>query len=114
MPSLNRMKTSPLDDKINIASNFVANGVIRLAEVVVTEQKIEKKMTKAPSLINSNFFKGFKIGEDELRRNVLLTDFIAKNGFTVNVNTLTGQVFIANTPPFFGPCRCLSGRFFGA
>lgn len=102
-PSLNRIKTAPLEDKINIANNFVTNEVIRLDEVVVTEQKIEKKLTKASTLVNSNFFKGFKIGEDELRRNAVLTDFIAKNGFRVNVNTLTGQVFIANTRPFSGP-----------
>ncbi|MGB3149546.1 MAG: hypothetical protein WBB27_02700 [Maribacter sp.] len=83
---------------------FENDRTIVLDEAIVTEDKPEKKLTRKSPLVNSSFT-GFKITEKEIRRNIFLTDFIAKNGFRVFISPITGMVFIANTRPASGPVK---------
>ncbi|KQC31086.1 hypothetical protein [Flagellimonas eckloniae] len=80
--------------------------LIKLDEVILTEEKIENKLTRKSPLIDSSF-RGVKIDEKELRRSPLLTDLIARNGFRVIVNPRgRGEVLITNIKPFvLGPVR---------
>jgi hypothetical protein len=79
-------------------------NTVFLDEVIVSEAKIEKKLTRASPLINDSF-KGVKIGEKELRQNPTLTQLINKNGFRV-INDLANNIFtIINTRPGSGPVR---------
>ena len=83
---------------------FKNDRTIVLDEAIVTEDKIDKKLTRKSPLIDSTF-KGFKITEKEIRRNIFLTDFIAKNGFRVFINPATGAVFIVNNIASSGPVK---------
>nr|WP_298924510.1 hypothetical protein [uncultured Allomuricauda sp.] len=80
--------------------------LIALDEVVLIEEKIENKLTRKSPLIDSSF-RGVKIDEKQLRRNPLLTDLIARNGFRVIVNPRgRGQVLITNiNSSILGPVR---------
>lgn len=83
---------------------FVEDKTIALEGVEVSEERIEKKLTRASPLVNSAF-KGVKIGEKEQRQNVTLAQLIDKNGFRV-VYDLGNNVFvIINTRPNSGPVR---------
>jgi len=79
---------------------FIKGKTIALEAVEVTEERIEKQLKRASPLINSAF-KGIKIGEKEIKRNLFLLDFIAKNGFLVDFVVPTGQVVIRNNRPGF-------------
>ncbi len=97
---------SSIKDKVNQNIFLVRpKDLIILDEVVLTEEKIENKLTRKSPLIDSSF-RGVKIDEKELRRSPLLTDLIARNGFRVIVNPRgRGQVFITNMRPILGPVR---------
>lgn len=77
---------------------FQNNKTIVLDEVILIEDRIEKKLTRKSALVDSSF-KGYKITEKEIRRSPLLTDFIAKNGFKVTFDYARGLVFISRTIP---------------
>ncbi|MFD2586347.1 hypothetical protein ACFSQJ_05370 [Croceitalea marina] len=101
-------------DETNVESAisplFVEDRTIVLNEVEVTEERIEKKLTRASPLIN-DAFTGIKIGEKELRKNPTLTQLINKNGFRV-VNDLANNIFaIINTRPFSPPARVFIDDF---
>ncbi|PRX56334.1 hypothetical protein [Flagellimonas meridianipacifica] len=76
----------------------LSSDVIKLEEVVLTEEKNKSKLVRKSPLMNDQF-KGVKIGEKEIRSNVFLLDFIAKNGFNVDFIMQTGQVVIRNNRP---------------
>ena len=84
-----------------IVKGFLNGKTIALDEVVVSDQKIEKKLNRSPGFINQGFFNGIKIGEDEIAKNPLLTDLINRNGFRVII--AGSDVFIINPRPQAGP-----------
>ncbi len=75
--------------------------LIKLDEVVLTEQKKDKQLIRKHPLVNEAF-QGYKIGEKEIKRNVFLLDFIEKNGFSVDFIVQTGAVVIRNRRPNTG------------
>ena len=90
-------------DENTTPSLFIEDNTIALKGVEVTEERIEKKLTRASPLINNAFFNEIKIGEEELRRNPTLTQLIIKNGFRViNTPRFAG---IINVRPNAGPVR---------
>lgn len=93
-----------------ISPLFVEDRTIVLSEVEVTEERIEKKLTRASPLVN-DAFTGIKIGEKELRRNPTLTQLINKNRFRV-INDLANNIFaIINPRPNSGPVRVYVNDF---
>ncbi|UII74715.1 hypothetical protein LV716_10600 [Flagellimonas sp. HMM57] len=90
--------------RLNKTPLFRPSGdIIALDEVVLTEGRIEKKLTrKGP---NVNFaFKGVKVDEAELKKSPFLTDLIARNGFRVDTR-IPGALSIRNIIPSRGPVR---------
>ncbi len=89
----------------SLANLVEPSNTISLDEVVVVEDKVEKKLTRKHPLVNS-LFKGVKIGEEEIKKSQLLTDFIARNGFRVFFNPRgTGGLAIASGVPGRGPVK---------
>ncbi|MEM9077425.1 MAG: hypothetical protein AAGC43_10310 [Bacteroidota bacterium] len=84
----------------------LSTDIIELDEVVLTEEKSKPKLVRKSALINDSFT-GFKIGEKEIKHNLFLLDFIAKNGFLVDFVVQTGQVSIRNSRPGFGGGRAI-------
>ena len=84
---------------------FIKDKTIALKGVEVTEERIEKKLTRASPLVSKAFFSGIKIGEKEVRYNVTLAQLIDKNGFRV-IYDLGNNVFtVINKRPASGPVR---------
>ncbi|WP_422860985.1 hypothetical protein ACOKFD_09470 [Flagellimonas sp. S174] len=84
----------------------LSSDIIELDEVVLTEEKKETKLVRKSALINDSFT-GVKIGEKEIKHNLFLLDFIAKNGFLVDFVVQTGQVAIRNSKPGFQGGRAI-------
>ena len=89
--------TIPGESVGNIPIKLITD-IIELDEVVLTEEKNKAKLARKSPLVNDTF-KGFKIGEKEIRNNVYLLDFIAKQGFNVDFIVQTGQVVLGNSRP---------------
>ncbi len=98
-----RFKHLDTQKQIEIPRGFVSKKTIVLDEVIVEDEKIEKKLTRKSPLINETVFTAIKIDEEQINKSPLLTDLINKIGFRVVVNYGTGQIFIANTRPAAGP-----------
>lgn len=101
---LNSFSNEPLAD----IPFKLSTDIIELDEVVLTEEKSKPKLVRKSALINDSF-RGVKIGEKEIKHNVFLLDFIAKNGFLVDFVVQTGQVVIRNSRPGFQGGRAIPG-----
>ncbi|WP_435623502.1 hypothetical protein [Flagellimonas sp.] len=81
---------------------FTQDNTIFLEGVTVSEERIEKKLTRASPLING-LFSGFKISDDDVKRNPLLSDFIRRQGFRVQEDFVNNTLSISSPIPFSGP-----------
>ena len=89
------------DEKIKIPENFLLDQTIVLEEVTLTEKKAEKKLKRLQQA--AGIFNGFKIGEEEVKKSPLLSDFINKNGFRTIIDFRTATAVIINPRPSAGP-----------
>lgn len=110
MASNKLLETFPSNQKEEQKVYLVGpQDLIKLDEVVLTEERKEKQLIRKHPLVNESF-RGFKIGEKEIRRNVYLLDFIEKNGFFVDFIVQTGAVVIRNRKPNMGQTTILTSQ----
>ncbi len=90
-------------ENLSDLKDLIFEEIVELDEVIITEEKIEKKLTRNRQLIGSVLFNAFKIDENTVKKNPLLSDFISKNGFLVTI--ANSAVFVVNPRPLSGPVQ---------
>ena len=68
-----RFKHLDTQKQIEIPRGFVSKKTIVLDEVIVKDEKIEKKLTRKSPLINETVFTAIKIDEEQINKSPLLS-----------------------------------------